>query len=182
MEKNVIVPEKKSASIAVIAWSYILLALFVILVSGLSIFGSQYVNEQMETMPHEILESLPGMLFIMQHSGSLLILQTICAIFMLIVGIEFLRLRAWARTAIEILSWLCIVFAVMIVLFFITTWINIVSQMMAFEGNDGSSSALNVLGIGVGIILMVLFVIPLLIIIRALRGKAIRDAVSSGGF
>jgi hypothetical protein len=175
----IVTEKKKTASIAVIAWSYILLALFVILFSGLSVFGSTYVNQQMETMPDEILESIPGVLFIMQHSGSLLILQTICAIFMLIAGIEFLRLRAWARTAVEILSWLCIVFAVMIVLFFIMTWLNISSQMMAFEDNDGTSSALNVLGIGVGIVLMVLFVIPLLMMIRALRGKAIRDAVSS---
>jgi hypothetical protein len=181
MEKNVIVPEKKTASIAVIAWSYILLALFVILVSGLSICGSQYINQQIETMPNEILESLPGMGFVMQYSGPLLILQTIVALFMLIAGIEFLRLRAWARTAVEILSWLCIVFAVVIALFFIMTWTNIVSQMMAFEEN-GTSSTLNILGIGVGIILMVIFVIPLLMIVRALRGKAVRDAVSSGGF
>jgi len=174
----IVTEKKKTASIAVIAWSYILLALFVILFSVLSVFGSQYVNEQIETMPDEILESFPGMGFIMQHSGFLLILQTICAIFMLVAGIEFLRLRAWARTAVEILSWLCIVFVVIIVLFFIMTWLNITSQMMAFEGNGGASSALSVLGIGVGIILMVIFIIPLLIIIRALRGKAVRDAVS----
>jgi hypothetical protein len=174
----IVTEKKKPSSVAVIAWSYILLALFVILVSGLSVFGSQYVNQQIETMPNEILESFPGMGFIMQHSGFLLILQTICAIFMLVAGIEFLRLRAWARTAVEILTWLCIVFAVIIVLFFIMTWLNITSQMMTFEDNSGTSSALTVLGIGVGMVLMVLFVIPLLMIIRTLRGKAVRDAVS----
>jgi hypothetical protein len=179
MEKNAIETEKKKpASIAVIAWSYIVLALFVLLVSGVSIFGSQYVNQQMETMPNEILESFPGMGFVIQHSGLLLILQTIVAIFMLIAGIEFLRLRAWARTAVEILTWLCVVFAVTIVLFFIMTWINMVSQMMAFEDNGGTLSMLTVVGIGVGLVLMVLFVIPLLMMIRALRGKAVRDAVS----
>lgn len=90
-------------------------------------------------------------------------------------GFHLLKLRKWARTAIELISWLVVVYLAGFSVYWIDFWPEILSHMppnQFFSIND--IPLLSDFGIGVGIILNSLFAIPLLIAIVKLRQPEVK--------
>jgi hypothetical protein len=111
-------------------------------------------------------------------SGLIDMVRGVIAIFVIIASIQFLMLRRWARTALEVIAWLGLVYVVGFSIFrlimLITT--SLISSMWVSEG--GASYPF---GIFLAVMISVVAIccaVPLIVIIKLLRGKTIRGVVS----
>jgi uncharacterized membrane-anchored protein len=92
-------------------------------------------------------------------------------------GVNFLRLRAWARTSVETISWLALVIFLGIGVYFITLFIRL-PEVFFFSGFPSPSPV--PLG-PVALAICGMAVVVLIVIISFLRGKTIREAVRDSG-
>jgi hypothetical protein len=98
------------------------------------------------------------------------VVQMAAAALGLVAGIQFLRLKAWARLALEALTWFLLIF----VFGFMAFWIlNRVSNTSghAFAG-------FTLMGAFMGVVIMGIYGVPLGIMLRHLRGESIRKVMA----
>ena len=175
------IQKKRPTAITVIGWIFIVTAILMIFSGGLAFIAFSYVKQMAEEMP-PIAEELPNQFRIMriffQNFGILALLQVAFAIFVLMASIHFLHLRRWARTALEIVAWLGLVYVVGFGIFWLVSWIDITSSFPVSEVPSGPPPMFNIIGAIMGCVVTVVWAVPLIIIIIFLRGKTIKDAVS----
>ncbi|MEK6690913.1 MAG: hypothetical protein AABY78_06400 [Nitrospirota bacterium] len=128
-------------------------------------------------VPENAPEPIKIMAVIFQNLDLLSFLQIVLAIFMLIAGIQFLRLRAWARTALEVICWIGLIFSVGFGIFWVASWASITPDLPVAEGTLRQTKIINIIGMLMGIIVIVVWVVPIIVITKVLRGKTIREAV-----
>ena len=106
-----------------------------------------------------------------------LFLEVALAVVALLGGIYFLKLRAWARTVLEVACWVFVVYGIG---FQILGGIHLVGEYSKFADVEGTSGigATQVLGIAAWLALCAAIgLAPAIVIIAFLRGKTIREAV-----
>lgn len=111
---------------------------------------------------------------IFDYMGLLGAVQIVIAALMIWSGAAFLRLRAWARTVIEAITWLGLLYT----LSFGAMWIYLVSTI--WREAEAAPDAMNVffpMFIGMGAAVILSFAIPLVVILRVVRGRAVREAL-----
>ncbi|MFA5795390.1 MAG: hypothetical protein WC980_10055 [Candidatus Brocadiia bacterium] len=91
-------------------------------------------------------------------------LSVLFGVFLLKASIDFLKLRAWARKAIEIISWVWIVYVAGLIVFITVRY---------FMVGDGNLLAIPL--IIMGIIMASMGAIPSIAIIYLLRSRSIKD-------
>lgn len=101
--------------------------------------------------------------------------QVILAIFTLIVSIQFLRCREWARMVLEAFNWLAAVFTVCCGVFFA-----VVSQRMFSRFPSKEAGYFPVVFILMSVAMMVFYIGILGIVIKVLRSPTVRDAMIKG--
>jgi hypothetical protein len=157
------IQKKRPTGITVIGWIFIASALLVILL-GVKGFADFTIKKQADGgIPPGLIAMVLGVL----------------AIFVIIASIQFLILRRWARTALEVIAWMGLVYVVGFGIFELIMWITTYSFMWVSEG--GASGPLSVSGISFAVIISVVTICcagPLIVIIKFLRKKTIREAVS----
>jgi uncharacterized protein YneF (UPF0154 family) len=175
------IQKKRPTSITVIGWIFIVTAILMIFSGGIAFIAFNYMKQIAEEMP-PIAEELPNQFRIMriffQNFGILALLQIAFAIFVLMASIHFLHLRKWARSALEIVAWLGLVYVVGFGIFWVVSWIGITSGIPVSVGHSGPPPMFTVVGAVMGCVVTVVWAVPLIIIIIFLRGKIIKDAVS----
>jgi hypothetical protein len=173
--------KKRPTAITIIGWIFIVTAILMIFSSVIAFIAFSYMKQIAEEMP-PIAEELPNQFRIIriffQHFGILALLQVAFAIFVLMASLYFLQLRRWARTALEIVAWLGLVYVVGFGIFWVASWINITSSFPVPEVSSGPPPMFNIIGATMGCVVTVVWAAPLIIIIIFLRGKSIKDAVS----
>ena len=158
------IAKKTPTSVTVIGWIFIFVAVSKILFNGVVLMTSLTMKQRgISPIPEEILSRM--------HLRALL--QTVFAIFVLIASVQFLRLRAWARAALEVVSWLCLVYMICSGIPKIFSWISVISGASVVEGV--SDPLLKAVGFTVP---MVVQAVCLIVIIKFLRGKTIKEAVT----
>jgi len=90
-----------------------------------------------------------------------------------VCGFAMLRLRAWSRSVAEAITWLALAY----ILAFGTFWVWSVASMGLFNGPE-HLRAFGLVFLFFGAIMCLAFAIPPIVIIRVLRGSAIREAFS----
>ena len=127
-------------------------------------------------------EDIPGQLrimkFVFQHFERIAMLQCAIAILVIIASIQFLRLRRWARTALEVIAWLGLVYVVGFGIFWVVSWIGITSNIPSTDGAPGPSPLFGIFGAVMVSVVTLFWAAPLVVIIIFLRGKTIREALS----
>jgi hypothetical protein len=106
-----------------------------------------------------------------------LFLEVALAVVALVGGIYFLKLRAWARTALEVACWVFVVYAIG---FQILGGLHLVGEFSKVADVEGTSGpgATQVVSIAAWLALCAAIVLaPAVVIIAFLRGKTIREAV-----
>jgi hypothetical protein len=100
--------------------------------------------------------------------------QIIMSAFVLVASIEFLRLKVWARTALELVSWWVVLLHLGFGFIWVYMW-----MIQSFAIADGPGSIMLTLvyiGISlVGVVIMFIFTIPFFYVIRYLRREKIRE-------
>ena len=95
---------KRPRSVTVIGWISIVFAVSTILSNGWGIWEGSQGQIEVTPIPSEIPAAWVFKL-VVENYGILRYLGLALAMLILIAGIEFLRLRAWARTVLEIYYW-----------------------------------------------------------------------------
>jgi hypothetical protein len=164
----------------VIGWIFIAGAILMILSGGMGFAAFTFMKQTAGGIP-PVPEEIPGQLRVVkiafQHFELIAIVQCAFAIFVMIASIQFLRLRSWARTALEIIAWLGLVYLVGFGIVWVVSWIGITSNIPLTEGVSGPSSMFNIVGVVLGSVVTVCWALLLVVIIIFLRAKTIRTAV-----
>jgi hypothetical protein len=174
----------RPASVTIIGWIFIGVAGIMIFsgTTGMISFACMKQAEGKNYLPMP--EGLPGHLKIMwgifRYFDSLAIIQILFALFVIIACIYFLKLRAWARAALEGISWLGLLFVAGFGIFWVTSWINATSGMAVAEGATGPPPIYGLIGIVIGVTMMAIWAVPLVVIITFLRSIGMRETFTHG--
>ena len=92
-------------------------------------------------------------------------------------GIEFLRLKRWARAVLEILSWATLMWATGFGIYWVYAWV-LISGQSAPTASQGAPDAFQLTGAVFGMLTTVVFSIALVVMIWSLRSDQVRRAVA----
>ncbi|MBN1255800.1 MAG: hypothetical protein JXA50_11050 [Deltaproteobacteria bacterium] len=176
------IQKKRPTAVTVIGWIFIAGAILMIFSGGMGFMAFSFMQhmggEAAPPIPEDAPFQFGVMEVIFQHFGLIALVQIALAAFILIASIQFLRLRRWARTALEVIAWLGLVYFVGFGIFFVASWIAMTSNIPFSEGASGPSPMFGIFGAVMGFVVTLFWAVPLVVIIIFLRGKIIRGAVS----
>lgn len=172
---NDIVRPPRPATVTVIAWLFIGFGALA-LVGGL--FGLvTLLAAPMPTGMAEMLANAPRPFLIVarvvDNFWALALGQVVVGAAMVGGGIGFLRLEPWARTLLEVLTWIGLAYNLALGAF----WMWAASSMGELARGAGPERLLVPLFIGIGIAIIIGFSTPLVVILRVLRGSDVRLAM-----
>ena len=168
----------RPALLTVIGWCFIALACVAIVSGIFSLLSFAWMNRAIKNTP-ELLNELPQQYQIIYSFIKLIyiviVFQVLLSIFILLIGVEFLKMRAWARTGLEFINWFAILISTELGFFSIVIWIlgkaGVLMKLTAV-----APPHLFDLTTPVFVILSwVLAVIPLYLVNRVIRRKEIRE-------
>ena len=168
---------RRSTSITVIGWIWICIAAFMAF-SGFmaSVVYYLFLGPEMQQARDQLPEQQVGPLFtfMFEYFGVLSVFQVLFAVFIVYSAIMFLRLKAWARLSLEIITWLSLLYIVGFGLFWIVSWFSMTGQIPDDQGAE-MLGAFQIFGAIMGAVITLVFAVPLGIIIKYLRGEKIRE-------
>ena len=88
----------------------------------------------------------------------------------IISGLNFLKMKAWARRNLEILTWFLLCFAIGFTCFFVA--------LVFHESSSGEPLSSPLSFIVMGILGVSVYVIPMIMMLKHLRSQRVKDAVS----
>jgi len=172
---------KRPTSMTVIGWVFIVGSILTALSALSAMAASRMMGEALSSpealdLPPDVPPVFHLFLAILPFFGLLALVQLASAAFVLYAAIQFLRRRAWARTALESMTWLSIVGTVGFVAAWAYMWTAMASGIPAQPGAP-SPTSFTLAGIGIAVVLGAIYVVPMAVIVGFLRGKTIRGAV-----
>lgn len=174
---------KRPTGITITAWLWIAtggLMIFSGVMAGFA-YAVAGLMGQPPTEPADIPSELMLMNIIFRYFGVFVVVQLIVAALALWSGIGLLKLKAWARTAIEALSWLALVYCLAFGVFWVYTWVSVAGQVPPSAGAPVDLDAFQFMGAIMGLVVTAMFTVPLWFMIRYLRGAEARAATQSPG-
>ena len=100
-------------------------------------------------------------------------IQFLLGLYLLISGIYFLKLRAWARSAVEAICWVMLFFLIVFAVYWVFMWIDFSGNVL--ESTKIDLSLLKLAGIFIGIFSLAVYGGLLYVIIRLTRSTRIRS-------
>ena len=157
------------------AWSWIVLGVLTVIVA---LLGSFLIDAAQEMMAAGEIPGMPAMRNAGMDAGSglVLALHYMYAIAAIAGGVKLLQRRAWARTTLEVLSWVSLVLAAVLAVTWLVMWNTITMKML---GQNANTAIVWAIGLGVDVVLTTLCAVPLWKMVRFLRSAPVRDAMRS---
>lgn len=171
---------KRPTGITITAWLWIVMGGLMIFSAVMGGFAYTLMGTMGPTSSSST-EKLAGfavMNSIFQYFGVLLLLQGIVALVAIWAGVSLLRLKQWARTTIEVLSWIAFFYTVGFGIFWVYMWVSMTGQVPA-RGAPVNVDSFQLMGAVMGVVVTAVFAVPLWIMIRYLRGAEARAAISN---
>lgn len=159
------------------AWSWIVLG---VLTAIVALLGSLLIDAAQEMMAAGEMPGMPAMRHAGMDAGSgfVLALHYVYAIVAIAGGVKLLQRRAWARTALEVLSWVSLVLVAVLAVTWIVMWNSITMKML---GANANTAIVWAIGLGVDIVLTAICAVPLWKMLRFLRSAPVRSAMRREG-
>ena len=154
--------EKRPTCVTVIGWVWII-------IGGLMCFSSIMVLLS-SMMMGGMAQKDPNMPFIFKIFPLLAIIQIAAAALGFVSGINFLKLKVWSRRVLEILSWLFLLFLVVFGIY----WEFSLLSMTSRHGLKG----FDIIGAVMGAVIISIYVVPLGIMLKYLRGDKVKNAMT----
>jgi hypothetical protein len=154
--------EKRPTCVTVIGWAWIIIGGLMCLSATMALFSSVMIGE--------MAKDEPDMPFIFKIFPLLAIVQIGAAVLGLVSGINFLKLKAWARSVLEGLTWLLLVFILGFMVFWVFNWISTTSS----HGPSG----FGMMGAVMGVVITGIYGVPLGIMLKYLRGPKVKNAIN----
>jgi hypothetical protein len=157
--------------VTAIGWIFVALALLMIL----SAAGGLAVRSMMdEAVRRETLSHPAGVPLLLRYFRLLCALQIVLAALLVVSAVQFLRLRAWARTVLEAAMWLGLTCVIGFGIFWVVNWL---SMSGGFAASGEPPDAFTLFGAIMGSVVTLVFAVPCVIFIWLLRGAAVRQAM-----
>ena len=167
----------RPTGVSVIAWGWII-------TGGLMGFSGVMALLALSFMPiliqPELESQMPAgfgpMMSMFRYFTLLVLVQLAVAVVAVVTGIQFLKLRSWARTVLEVISWLSVIYVIGFGVFWLFMWSTISGQLPQ-EGAPFDSRTFEIFGLVMGAFVTLVFAVSLGITIKYLRGKVVRGAI-----
>ena len=157
--------EKRPTCVTVIGWAWIILGGLMFLSSIMALFGSISINQSLRE-DAEAFEKIPA---IFKYFSFIAAGQMGVALLGFIAGLNFLKLKMWARNVLEVLTWLLLIFILGFMVFWEVNWISLTSK----HGPQG----FDIMGAVMGIVITGIYGVPLGITVKYLRGDKVYNAI-----
>jgi hypothetical protein len=168
----------RPALLTVIGWCFIAIAGISIISGIFSLFSFAWMNRAIKNTP-ELLNELPQQYQMIYSFLTLIyiviVFQVLLSVFILLMSVEFLKMRAWARTGLEFINWFAILISTELVFFSLVIWIlgktGVLTKFITLVPPhlfDLTTPAFVVLS-------WALAVVPLFLVNRVIRRKEIRE-------
>lgn len=174
--------QTRPTSVTVISWVWIAMGILMVLSGAMGLFSFSMMQEisQAEPFPPARPEDLPAgfrpMMIIFNNFHILAGVQIILALVAITAGINLLKLRRWARTAIETLTWFSLTYIVVFGCYWVYMWLAMTSS---FPDNQmpAGMGFLKYFGVIMGVVINIIFGTPLVIMLNKLRSTAVKNIV-----
>jgi hypothetical protein len=176
-------PNPRPLSIPVIGWSTIMASIIMVAVDAMSLLSSTMLdsfNLDASMLGQYVPQGMKKVMDLYSYSRIWTWYGIVFFGFALVAGIQFVRLKAWGRKALEIVCWVGIFNAVIDTALSFLIWKNMQDTLsMVMRGAGGSQySFINPLGFFTIVLGFVLWIVPSVGMVIYLRRPAIRQAVS----
>jgi len=158
--------EKRPTCVTVIGWAWIIQGALMCLSAVMALFASTMMISQISATSPDANQNMPAFF---RFFPLLAIVQIGVAVFGIVSGVNFLKLKPWSRTALEILTWLVLVFVVVFMLFWVGSWLSMTSSHAPI--------GFSIMGAVMGIVILGVFGVPLGIMLKFLRGDKVKTAM-----
>jgi len=165
-------------SIPVIAWSWIIGGVLMLVLGIITLAAVPRMSELMSQVggQRHMSASMGIRMAVSNYILWLTLIQSALSVAAVFAGIYFLRLRAWARGVLELLSWLTLFSVVAMGFIWFPLWMAASDDLLPRDGSV-DLHRVKMIGTAAGGVVMVIAAIPLMAMIRSLRGKAVREAM-----
>ncbi len=154
--------EKRPTCVTVIGWAWIIIGCLMCLSATMALFTSAMIGNIAQDEPH--------MPFIFKIFPLLAIVEIGVGVVGLVSGINFLKLKAWARSVLEGLTWVLLVFILGFMVFWIFNWVSVTS--------GHAPRGFGIMGAVTGIVMTGIYGVPLGIMLKYLRGPKVKTAIN----
>lgn len=163
---------KRPTAVAVIGWAWIVLGglACVGVVWGGLMFGMVTSIAREDPPPDEMAWFFPLV-------GAVLVAEAGIGILGIVAGAHFLKMRAWARTCLEVLSWLMVIGMAAYTVFFIVMFWYMESRATAQFDEPKALSLMRYAMPVMACVMMGAFATPFVFMIRGLRSAKVRAAI-----
>ena len=158
--------EKRPTCITVIGWAWIIIGGLMFLSAIMALFSAVMIDRAAGADP----EALRDMPTIFKFIPLLASIQMAVAVTGLIAGINFLKLKKWSRNILEILTWVLVVFIAGFGIYWEYGWLSMTSG----HGPRG----FDIMGAVMGLIVLGFYGIPLVFMLKYLRGDKVKNALA----
>ena len=169
----------RPTGITVTAWLWIAAGLLMLFsgAMGAIVYSTMGQTERPVVLNPDLAPEFAFMNFVFQYFGYLLALQAAAAVIAIWAGIGLLRLKSWARTVIEALSWLALAYIVGFGGYWLYLWNGTGIHVPSGTAPTGAG-LFDAMGTVMSVIVTAIFAVPLLIMIGYLRGREVRESIS----
>jgi len=178
-------PSKRPTAVTVLGWIFIAGGALMLIGGGLGLVSFTIMGDLMRASPPPISESDPWPLrfisaSLFRYTGALCLLQLLVATLTIISAANFLRLRAWARAALEAITWLGLIGAIGFGIFWVTWWLGMTARISTEFADSGLAMPIpgfTAFGAIAGSLGTAFYAAPCVLLIWLLRGRTVRQAM-----
>lgn len=166
----------RPGSIPIIAWTWIIGGVLMLLLGILTLAAVPRMSELMSQVggQHHMSASMGMRMAVSNYILWLTLIQSALSIAAVFAGVYFLKQRAWARGVLELLSWFALFSVVAMGFIWMPMWMAASEELLP-KGAPVDMHRVKMVGTVVGGVVMVIAALPLILMIRSLRGKAVRE-------
>jgi len=165
-------------TIPVIAWTWIIGGALMLVLGIITLAGVPRMSELMSQAgrQHHMTAALGMRMAVSNYILWLTLFQSALSIAAIFAGVYFLKLRAWARGVLELLTWFTLISLIAMGFIWFPLWMAASDDLLPKDGTV-DIHRVKMIGAAAGGIVMIIAAIPLVAMIRSLRGKAVRQAM-----
>ena len=168
----------RPTGVSVISWVWIVLGGFMGFSAIMALLASSFMPQVPSSaeFDSQMPASFGLMMSVFRYFDLIALLQLAVAVLAVVAGTQLLKLRSWARTTLEALSWLSLLYVISFGVFWSLMWLTMTGQLPPGDA-PFDPRLFQVFGLVMGAFITLVFAVPLVIMIRYLRGTVVRDAV-----
>jgi hypothetical protein len=159
-------------AVRVIGWLWLGLGALMVLSGTMGYLAHSFVMPPGRKLPPTPEEFGPVISFVFKYFAEFAVLQVCFALFIVLSAVAFLRLRSWARWALQLVTWTALLYVVGFGILWLSTWFQLAGSPSAF----GLPSVFRAFGMVMGIVVTASFAVPLVIMLRYLGSEAVRSS------